>query len=152
MSLEDVKRLVEYEASSGESVASWQVRGLWDANKKRVRSNQQAAELSALMRGLQDAYLRLLYRLLLAGESRLLVSLLNPDYAYFTHTFEDLDESKLTFARVESVEVKTPLRESLARRSVRIALEELKLYAEKGVADRKLGPSSMIRSMSWPMR
>jgi hypothetical protein len=134
----DVQLLLAYEARTGESVASWHVRGLWDKNKERVESDTDAHELSAAMRSLQDVYLRCLFALRTAGRTRFLTTLLRPDFAYCEHTFIGLDPGRLTFDSYETAEVRTPLRQSLVRRSVRIALDELPQYVEKTVEERKL--------------
>ncbi len=134
----DVDRLRRYEHRSGESVASWGVRGLWDRNKEKVRTDAQANELSATMRALQDVYLRCLFALKEAGRVRFLVTLLSPQYAFFSHEFVRLDRGALTFDSVRSTRVRTPLRASLACRSVRIALDELTAYSEKQPTERKL--------------
>jgi len=138
MRADDVLRLIEYEEQSGDSAASWQVRGLWDAHKHRVASDADAAELSAYMRGMQDAFLRALHTLRVAGEAQFLVSLLGPNYAFYSHDFEGLDPSTLTFDAVVTTKVETPLRQSLACRCVRIAFEELEVYVGKGISERKV--------------
>jgi hypothetical protein len=90
------------------------------------------------MRAVQDCYLRCLFALLNAGEARFLSSLLHPEYAYFDHVFVDLDRATLQFRSVATTENKTPYRESLANRSVRIAFEELALYVEKEATRRRI--------------
>lgn len=136
----DVKRLLEYERSTGDSVASWHVRGLWDRNKDHVQSDADAADLSAAMRALQDVYLRCLFALMQAGRIRFLTTLLAPQYAFFKHSFEGLDTGWLTFEACITTPERTPLRASLARRSVRIALDELTAYMNKQPSERKLRP------------
>jgi Alw26I/Eco31I/Esp3I family type II restriction endonuclease len=134
----DVALLIAYEEQTGDSAASWQVRGLWDAHKESLTSDREAEELSAYMRGMQDAFLRVLHQLLVAREAQFLASLLGPRYAFYTHEFDGLDPSKLTFESVKTEKVATPLRSSLACRSVRIAFEELKAYVAKNVEARKI--------------
>ena len=134
----DVDRLLHYERETGESVASWHVRGLWDNFKYRVHSDAEANELSALMRALQDVYLRCLFALKEAGRVRFLVTLLGPDYAFFKHEFVGLDRARLTFDTYMTTSENTPLRRSLACRSIRIALDELTAYASKPPLERRL--------------
>jgi Alw26I/Eco31I/Esp3I family type II restriction endonuclease len=139
MRLADVRLLVDFEVRTGESVASWHVRGLWDAQKHAVLTDEDAAELSTQLRGLQDLYLRTLYALLTHGHARFLSTLLHPEYAYFNHIFEDLDPSTFTYSRVRTTRARvTAGRSSLAKRSVRIAFEELASYAQKPIAQRRL--------------
>jgi hypothetical protein len=90
------------------------------------------------MRSIQDLYLRILHDLLEDGNARFLSLLLHPNYAFYDHTFENLDTSTFLYSAVSTKLVKTPLRESLARRSVRIAFEELRKYSSKSITDRKL--------------
>lgn len=138
MRLSDVQHLIAYEERTGESVVSWHVRGLWDANKTGVTDDASAAELSAIMRALQDLYLRCLYALAYEDRVRFLITLLGPEYAYYSHEFIGLDPATLQFDEVISTFTRTTGRESLARRSVRIALDELNAYARKELSDRKL--------------
>jgi Alw26I/Eco31I/Esp3I family type II restriction endonuclease len=138
MRVDDVVRLIEYEDTTSASVASWQVRGLWDEYKARVGSDVEAAELSAAMRALQDGYLRALHSLLDAGQARFLSTLLSPDYALFKHEFVDLNPGALTFGEVTTDIEDTSHRRSLLARSVRIAFEELMRYVRKETTSRKI--------------
>lgn len=138
MRASDVRALIAYEKRSGESAASWHVRGMWDTYKSLVRTDEEAAELSAHMRAVQDCYLRCLYALANAGKARFLRTLLAPEFAYYDHEFEGLDKSKLTFTKVNKTENRTSYRDSLARRSVRIAFAELAMYVMKEVARRRI--------------
>lgn len=138
MRLGDVRLLLRYERRGGDSAASWHVRGVWDECKARIRTDADASELSAHMRAVQDCYLRCLYALLEAGHARFLCSLLSPQYAYFDHEFDELDTSTLRFRAVRKKKNMTAYRDSLARRSVRIAFGELIEYAQKDAARRKM--------------
>lgn len=138
MTLEDVKALVAYEDRTGDSAAGWYVRAVWDANKRCISSNAEAVELSTVMRSIVDVYLRTLEQLLSTGRARYLATLLNPDYAFYDHIFVGLDSATFRFDTVESVPVSTPLRTSLANRSMRIAFEELRQYAAKPPEARRL--------------
>ena len=108
MSLQDVRDLIAYEKQTGRSPASWQTRHLWDHFKGQVTSNANAEELSALLRAVQELYLRCLYALYMGGRGRFLRTLLRPEYALRDYTFEDLDTSTLTFSKIVSVMVKGP--------------------------------------------
>lgn len=138
MALHDVKDLIEYEERTGESPASWHARPLWDRFKLSVRSNAQAEELSAVMRAMQDLYLRCLHKLLEDGNARFLRTLLHPEYALRSYTLVGLDPAELTFTRFEEVEKDTMNRRSLQARIVRIAFEELVVYVDKDVDDRRV--------------
>jgi Alw26I/Eco31I/Esp3I family type II restriction endonuclease len=134
----DVKHLVEYEKRTGESVASWQVRSLWDHYKNLVVTDRDAKELSDYMRALQDFYLRTLFALFEAGYSEYLMTLLHPEFALFDIKFENLDSGKLTFDSYTKTPVTTKLRSSLPNRAIRIAFEELEIYQKKPLLDRKV--------------
>jgi len=138
MSLQDVRDLVAYENKTGRSPASWQARSLWDHFKAQVTSNGEAEELSALLRAVQDLYLRCLYALCIGGRARFLRTLLRPDFALRDYTFEDLDTAELTFSKVVSHAKDTNSRRSLAVRSVRIAFDELATYVVKDIGDRRV--------------
>jgi Alw26I/Eco31I/Esp3I family type II restriction endonuclease len=138
MKSSDVKFLIDYEEQTKESVASWQVRSYWDFVKNNVETDDDAKKISTAMRSIQDLYLRILHDLLEDGNARFLSLLLHPNYAFYDHTFENLDTSTFLYSAVSTKLVKTPLRESLARRSVRIAFEELRKYSSKSITDRKL--------------
>lgn len=138
MFLSDVKVLIEYEKRTGESVASWQVQPLWDKYKSIVKSDRDAKELSDFMRAVQDFYLRTLYSLFENGYSEFLVTILHPEYALFKVQFKDLDSSNLTFSSFTKTPVNTKLRSSLSNRIIRIAFEELLVYQDKSIVDRKV--------------
>jgi hypothetical protein len=138
MSASDVNALIDYEKTLGSSVGSWQVRGLWDANKRRVQTDEQAKILSTAMRALEDYYLRVLHALNDAGKAYFLVSLLSPYLAYFDVEFVNLDPSTLKFDGILRTENVGSGRRSLAARTVRIAFEELETYVSKSVVMRKI--------------
>ena len=153
MSAHDVSALIAYEKWSDDSAASWHVRALWDGVKGSVASDAQAVALSSVMRSQQDVYLRTLADLLEDGHSRFLCSLLSPEFAFYDHEFVDLDPSTFSFREVRSKKVEaSPLRKSLARRSVRIALEELRNYASKPADRRRLQAQIVDRQHSISQR
>lgn len=136
--LDDVQHLVEYEVSSSSSVASWQVRGHWDACKDRVTTDAEAVVLSHSMRSLQDLYLRVLNDLLEMGKARFLATLLHPEQAFIDVEFVGLNPALLTFDDYRTAAKITPLRKSLAARIVRIAFVELQQYVAKPPERRRL--------------
>lgn len=127
----DVRLLNEFERSSNMSVMSWYSRSFWDSQKDRTMSRADATSLSNRLRSRQDVYLRCLEILRLNGHYAFLRSLLRPEYALFSHEFLSLDPATFEFEGVESTREDTALRQSLARRSVRIALQSLADYFEK---------------------
>lgn len=138
MTLQDVSDLIKYEEVSGDSPASWHVRQLWDHFKHEVDSSSKAEELSAIMRALQDLYLRCLYNLAATGQARFLRTLLRPEYAKRAYTLEGLDPALLTFTSATETIKDTKNRRKLAARIVRIAFDELKQYVEKEATERRI--------------
>lgn len=136
--LADIKELLKYEQSSESSVASWQVRALWDALKNTIKSDTEAKRLGNLMRSLQDYYLRVLHRLYVKGMSLPLSYLLSPENAYYSVSFVDLDPATLKYTSFAKAALNTKGRSGLASRVIRIAFEELESYSSKEVSDRKL--------------
>lgn len=138
MFLSDIRILIDYEKSSGESVASWQVQPLWDKYKHVVKNDRDAKELSDYMRAMQDFYLRTLFSLFQNGYSEYLITILHPEYALFKVKLKGLNVSNLTFASFEKTPIDTRLRRSLSNRIIRIAFDELLFYQDKPIVDRKV--------------
>lgn len=136
--LTDVKELLKYEVETGSSVASWQVRALWDALKNSVKTDDEAKILGNLMRSLQDYYLRVLHKLYEKGMSLPLSYLLTPENALYTVAFKQLDPSSLRYVSFTKTPLTSKGRNSLSSRIIRIAFEELENYSSKEVSDRKL--------------
>jgi Alw26I/Eco31I/Esp3I family type II restriction endonuclease len=137
-SLQDVARLLKHERETGKSVASWQVRAHWDKYKQLVRSDSNTKSLSNSLRSLQDMYLRTLWMLHESGQTRLIATILKPEYAFLDFSFIGLDSAELTFMDVRETKNITNLRKSFAARTVRIAFESLEEYVSKGVGQRKM--------------
>jgi len=138
MSVSDVSTLVDYEKRTGDSVASWQVRGLWDTNKSRVRSAEDAKTLSDAMRALEDCFLRYAKRLLDQENAHFLLGFLSPQWAFNDVEFTGLDRALLSFEGFQLTKVENQGRQSTASRAVRIAFESLREYSSKSPADRKV--------------
>ncbi len=124
----DVKKLIDYEKTTGDSVASWQVRKMWDVSKNNIRNDGSAKELSDSMRSLQDFYLHFLGYLHSNGFSYYLIHLLSPENAGYSIEFINLNSSALTFDSYEKKNISSNGRKSLESRTVRIAFEELIEY------------------------
>lgn len=134
---DNVISLIDYEKHTGESVASWQVRSLWDMAKEEMQDDLTVKTLSNYMRAMQDYYLRTLNHIATKGHYEFLSTYLHPEYANYAIKFSGLDTSTLTFERVEKKYQPTNGTRSLAARSVRIAYEELAEYCAKPTAKRK---------------
>lgn len=143
--LNDIKALQAFEAKSTLSVASWQVRGLWDRAKIYVTDDNQALQLSNAMRSLQDYYLRMLHDLYERGLSLFLTCFLNPEDALYEVVFTGLDPSTLEYTSYVKNLQPTNLRRSLQARIVRIAFDSLVAYSGKDLSKRKLAKLGMSR-------
>ena len=137
----DVKKLMEYELTSGDSVASWQVRAHWDAHKDLICSDKEAIALSNSMRSIQDMYLRVLYDLILVKKYRFLATILSPEYAMYDYHFRDLDTARLTFSSYTDKKNTSDIRLQQRCRVIRIGFDSLNEYIEKGIDKR-----NMVRS------
>jgi Alw26I/Eco31I/Esp3I family type II restriction endonuclease len=137
LTADDVRRLVAYEQRTGASVMSWYSRSFWDAAKARATSKTGAVALSNVLRARQDIYLRCLEVLRQAGQYVFLRSLLMPECALNSYTFKGLNRGTFEFDSIITMPERTNQRASLARRSVRIALESLIDYSAKPSFNRK---------------
>ena len=135
---QDTKLLILREEELKDSVVSFQVRSHWDLQKQLVKNDEHSKILSNSLRSLQDCFFRIIFRLWEQGYARFICSLLSPELAFNEVEFKDADGSKLTFSSYSSKKKTTPNRESLFRRSIRIALESLQEYQDKDAASRKL--------------
>lgn len=138
MKSKDIILLIDYEKKNQESVASWQVRYLWDSEKHKVKNDQDAEELSAHLRGMEDFYLRCIYYLYEKGLSYYLINFLSPEYAFYEVEFKNLNRSNLLFSSYKKSKKITPHRKNMSARIVRIAFDELKIYNKKSIANRKI--------------
>jgi Alw26I/Eco31I/Esp3I family type II restriction endonuclease len=136
----DVDILRDYEIRNADSVASWQVRALWDANKELVQSDDDAEELSAALRSMQDEFFRFLGIVVDAGFIHYLATLLNPDVVMYDAVFIAPDPATFNYESVTKRFVDTSYRRNKRYRIVRIAFESLYGYLSKGRDQRSLRP------------
>ncbi len=134
---DNVISLLDYEEKHHESVASWQVKSLWDSAKKEMQDDGTVKTLSNYMRAMQDYYLRLLSYIAELGHYEFLTTFLHPEYSNFTIEFSGLNTSTLSFDYFVKTPCATNGSRSLAARTVRIAFEELFEYCAKTIAQRK---------------
>ena len=133
MSFADVKILIEDE--KGESIISWHSQYIWNQLKGKIINDADAYNLSVLMRVNMHNILELLAILYKAGYSEFLKLFLNPDYAYYNHTFTSF-EPKLD-SIVENVsDSRTENDKKKANRYLRVSFESLESYSN--VTNRKV--------------
>ena len=138
MTHDDIKKLIEIESSTEESMASFHIQPYWDREKYKVSNDREAHDLSNRLRTVEDYYLRCLHRLLEAGFARHLVGIVDHKHAFWSIEFEGLDSSSLTFDSYEKIPNHSAGRRSLAARSVRIGFDSLVEYVQKDVDVRRL--------------
>lgn len=134
---DNVLSLIDYERKTKESVASWQVRSLWDKTKAKMVDDNSVKILSNYMRAMQDYYLRMIKHITDMGYFEFPSCYLHPEYAHYNVEFAGLNTSTLSFSDVVKNYSPTHGTRSLAARSVRIAFEELTEYCAKTTEKRK---------------
>lgn len=130
MSYADVAALIALE-ETGEVVASWHVRALWNRCKGEVSFDEDALLLSRLMRVNQHHYLILLNEIRERGLADTLLQLLSPEFAEQRTRFIGLDPLTLQYERLERTPRQDTYARSHAARMVRIAYQALDDYAAK---------------------
>ena len=130
MSLLDVTALRNYE-SSGEKVASWQILSLWNEVKSKILTDQDAAQLSKLLRILQHHYLISLLRAITLGSPDVLLPLIQIEHAYKRIDLVGFNAADLTFQSVSSEHRQDKYALSRASRTMRIAFDALLQYGAK---------------------
>lgn len=143
MSLGDVENLIADE-KRGERIIGWHAKTLWDLGKVQVQDDAEAVWLSHKLRALQHHFLQVLYEINEAGYPHFLVESIPYSFAFQKITLEDFDPRNLT-ARIVATPLVSKYAWSKARRIVRIAFEELSIYAEK-VLKRKVLPIPKVES------
>ncbi|MEK6975632.1 MAG: hypothetical protein AABY18_04730 [Candidatus Thermoplasmatota archaeon] len=142
----DVDALIAYEKKSGESSASWYVDALWQKNKLRVKNDDDAAELSAALRAMQDLFFRALFMIWQSGHPHYLATLLRPDEVLSEATFVGLNPADFSYERIEVSRKDTLLRRNKRMRVVRVSFEALADYNRKPREKRKLRPDFFAES------
>ena len=138
MTLDDVRKLIQYEEKNHVSVASPHIQHYWDSMKNSISSDAEAHDLSNKMRTIEDFYLRCLHRLKIDGFSSHIIRLVEHHHAFHDFHFKGLDSSNLTFESFDCRPNNSNGRRSLASRSIRIGMDALDEYAVKHVNIRRL--------------
>jgi hypothetical protein len=126
----DVQALIAKEAE-GVTVASFQIKALWDASKNGIDSDESALKLSKLLRINQHYYLFLLKELYDLGQPEFLLTLLKPELAAEKIEFVGLDPANYSFKEIKRTSKADTYAKSKAARMVRIAFDSLDDYASK---------------------
>lgn len=133
MTLSDVQELIKAE-STGEEVASWYAKHLWDLCKNMVNDNDDALRLSRMLRDNRHCAMRLLYNVLHNEHYLFLLSLLNLQYA--DNKYEIIEDTISCDNHFYTASFKSVPATSLyvfeqKARKVKVAFEELEKYASK---------------------
>jgi Alw26I/Eco31I/Esp3I family type II restriction endonuclease len=126
----DVKKLIELE-SAGNQVVSWHTKPIWDGLKHNIASDEDALELSKVLRKHLHRVLLALNELKERGNEAFLKSLLHPEYAFYS--IEVLDFNPLTggYKKIEKKRGTLTQYSRNAERYIRIAFESLEQYKQK---------------------
>jgi len=133
MMLSDVKLLMERE-EGGVRVVSWYAKRIWDLRKDSVDSPELALRLSKLMRDNWHNAAYLLGEIAKLGHFTFLISLMDISFADFDYEFKNLRvENFVTkFDELIKIPKTTKYVAEQKARAVRVALESLITYIEKG--------------------
>ncbi|MDN5047931.1 hypothetical protein O8C97_08780 [Aliarcobacter butzleri] len=134
MNLEDVLTLIQDEKK--ENIVSWHSQYIWDKLKNKISTDNDAYELSVLMRNNLHNVLELLSIINKAGFSSFLEGYLNPDYAYNNYTFENFNPLKLDDVIFKEERSCSENDKKKAYRYLRVSFESLELYSD--VSNRKI--------------
>ena len=130
LTLNDFEQLIIEEKK--EEVVSWHTKPLWDLVKEKIKNKKDVEKLSKLMRRNMDCVLIILHEISKIGYLKFLLSILNPQYAYFSNfKFENFNKVTGKYTKL----IKTPSRrkenEDNAKRYVEISFESLEEYQNK---------------------
>ncbi|MFW3615535.1 Alw26I/Eco31I/Esp3I family type II restriction endonuclease [Billgrantia antri] len=146
MTLADVTDLIAAE-SSGEEVASWHAKPLWDLRKSAVTSEELALRMSKMLRDNQRAAMHMLVEVFRTGHLTFLASLLGLEHANYHVEFENLRVERFipVFDAVKHTPRLTKYAAEQKARRLRIGLEALRAYGEKENRHASIIPEIALR-------
>ena len=146
MTLEDVEDLMKMELS-GEEVASWYAKPLWDLRKRDVSTGGLALRLSKVLRDNQRAAMHMLVEVFRNGHLTFLASLLDLERANYKVDFENLrvEEFIPVYDAVKHTPRQTKYAAEQKARRLRIGFEALRTYGEKENRHAKIIPEVVAR-------
>ncbi len=129
---ENEKGNLELEKLVDNNVVSWHAGHIWDSLKNRVRTDDDALNLSKVMRISHHHVLELLCSISRAGYKDFLIPYLHPEYAHFENIwFKDLNESTFDHDGVVRREGTKKQYQNNAARYIRKAIQALDDYHQK---------------------
>jgi Alw26I/Eco31I/Esp3I family type II restriction endonuclease len=129
MTLEDVKQLINVEAS-GEDVISWHSKFAWNKIKHKIKTDSDALRASKVLRRNMHYILAIFSMISEAGGKKFLSRFLHPEYARLDYEFTEFDIETGNF-KAEEFAVDSLNTRKLASRYLRISFESLSDYNEK---------------------
>lgn len=139
MRLYDVRKLIEAE-SNGIEIVSWHTKPIWDRYKNQISTDADALNLSKTLRKNLHRTLLVLCELNYRGNRKFLVSLLNPNYAFFRIKIIRFNPQTGIPEKIEKIPGRLTQYSRNAKRYVDIAFESLEKYKLK--ENRKLADLS----------
>ena len=130
MSHSDFQKLINDE-NKGEKVVSWHSLPIWNRLKSHVKDNHDAYELSKYMRRNMHYVLSVLSLLNQNGHDDFLVTLLNPEHAYYSIKFLGFSSEDGSYQRIDKIKGDKHQYKRNAVRYIRIAFEQLEAYKSK---------------------
>jgi Alw26I/Eco31I/Esp3I family type II restriction endonuclease len=130
MSKTDVVNLKKDE-ENGAIVVSHHAITVWDLLKKSVNSDDDALQMSKIMRANQHQYLMLLSKIKGAGHDKFLKNLLHPEYAKNRYEIIGFKGTDFSYEKLEVSKRQDTYSDSLEERMVRISLDALDEYSSK---------------------
>jgi len=131
ITLSDVKILIADE-QNGEQVISWHSKYLWDNLKNKIKTEDDALRLSKAMRLNIHQILSILYLIKQSGGTGFLKEFLHPEYSFFDYKFENFNPLELNKLKIIKKPLENKNKTKNAQRYIRISLDSLDEYQEKG--------------------
>ena len=126
----DVQKLIRLE-SLGNQIISWHTRPVWDKLKKHIGNDNDALELSKILRKHLHRVLLVLNELKERGNDLFLKFLLNPEYAFYSIKVIDFNPRTGEYKKIEKTRGTITQYSRNAERYIRIAFESLEQYKIK---------------------
>lgn len=139
MRLYDVRKLIKAE-SNGIEIVSWHTKPIWERYKTQISTDADALNLSKTLRKNLQRTLLVLCELNRRGNRSFLVSLLNPNYAFFRIKIIGFNPQTGSYEKIEKIPGRLTQYSRNAKRYVDIAFESLEKYKLK--ENRKLADLS----------
>lgn len=142
MSLEDVRQLIKDE-KNGHKVVSWHSKYIWDLLKNKVKTEQDALNLSSLMRSNLHHVLILFSKISDAGFNKFLEQFLHPEYSFVDYRFKGFHPLKGP-EKIVKKSLNSKNKKKNAKRYIRVAFEALEEYKDVENRNTKIWKSDKV--------